>query len=137
LLIIGLVGASREAQQSILLQLHKLLDVYGVFSVIPDVSDELRLNCLRQMFNPGKVRARRVLIGNIKTLAELAWLESRNAYICHCDGTMSRTIPIKPGHYLITDRSEPNRNFQPCDEIFSQILVHYKQSGRARRKDGR
>lgn len=133
MLIVGLTGSSDAAQQSVLLQLAHLFGSVGTVFRMPDVAVDQRMDILRKQFKPGQLRKQRLALSNIITPEEVSWLEERGGYLCHVDGRMSTKIRMTKSHYLITPNHTANRAFEPVEEVYSNILLHYQELARQRK----
>lgn len=137
MLIIGLVGGGDDTQASVMFQLASLFGSFGVSFRLPERSEsELdRMELLTTLFDPRKMAGKqRLVLSNIKTVEEVAWIRQQGGYICHLKGRPSSVIRMLDGDYFATPEHVSSGAYLDVQECFSQILLAYHKNAKKRRR---
>lgn len=137
MLIIGLVGGCESTQASVMFQLASLFGSFGASFRLPEKaeSDIERLKLLRTLFDPRKMAGKqRLVLGNVKTVEEVAWIREQGGYICHLKGRPSSVIRMLEGDYFATPEHISSAPYLDVQECFSQILLAYQANAKQRQR---
>ncbi|MBY0416449.1 MAG: hypothetical protein K2W88_00100 [Pararheinheimera sp.] len=118
-------------------QLAKLFGSFGVSFRLPDntESDIERMELLTSLFDPKKMAGKqRLVLGNVKTVEEVAWIRKQGGYVCHMKGRPSNVIRMLQGDFYITADAQSSGQYLDVQECFSRLLLAYKKNAQQRRR---